>query len=141
MLPYLWYLEIEVPSFFTLRIGYNSQQFCGSFSQFNSEHKELTMQNGSLFGKLFDFSFKEFITLQIVKYLYILSMVFAAITALGTLGAGFTSMQFNFWSGLGGILMAPIVFFLLVLLARLLLEALVATFRIAENTSILVEKK
>ncbi|HCD36468.1 DUF4282 domain-containing protein [Chlorobium phaeovibrioides] len=99
------------------------------------------MQNGSLFGKLFDFSFKEFITLQIVKYLYILSMVFAAITALGTLGAGFTSMQFNFWSGLGGILMAPIVFFLLVLLARLLLEALVATFRIAENTSILVEKK
>ena len=98
------------------------------------------MQNGSLFGKLFDFSFKEFITLQIVKYLYILGMVFAAITALGILPAQFASMQYSFWSGLGGVLMAPIVFFLLVLLTRLLLEALVATFRIAENTSILVER-
>jgi len=121
-------------------MGHKAQQFCDSISQIQFRNKELTMQNGSLFGKLFDFSFKEFITLQIVKYLYILGMVFAAITALGTLGAGFASMQYSFWSGLGGVLMAPIVFFLLVLLTRLLLEALVATFRIAENTSILVER-
>ncbi|WP_041464154.1 DUF4282 domain-containing protein [Pelodictyon luteolum] len=98
------------------------------------------MQNGSLMGKLFDFSFKEFITLQIIKYLYIMGIVFAAITALSTVGAGFATMQYSFWSGLGGILMAPVVFFLLLLIVRLLLEALVATFRIAENTTILVER-
>jgi hypothetical protein len=33
------------------------------------------MNSGSFFGKLFDFSFKEFVTLQIIKYLYILSSV------------------------------------------------------------------
>ena len=121
-------------------MGHKAQQFCDSISQIQFRNKELTMQNGSLFGKLIDFSFKAFITPQIVKYLYILGMVFAAITAQVPLGAGFASMQYSFWSGLGGVLMAPIVFFLLVLLTRLLLEALVATFRIAENTSILVER-
>jgi hypothetical protein len=98
------------------------------------------MQNGSLLGKLFDFSFKEFITLQIVRYLYILGIIFAAITAFSTIGAGFVTMQYSFWSGLGGILMAPVVFFLLLFLVRLLLEAIVATFRIAENTTTLVER-
>ncbi|TCD48611.1 DUF4282 domain-containing protein [Chlorobium sp. N1] len=98
------------------------------------------MQNGSLFKKLFDFSFKEFVTLQIVQYLYVLGIVFAAITALGTMGAAVGAMQYSFWRGVGGLLMGPVVFFLLTLLARLLLEALVATFRIAENTTILVER-
>jgi len=65
-------------------MGHKAQQFCDSISQIQFRNKELTMQNGSLFGKLFDFSFKEFITLQIVKYLYILGMVFVGHYRTGT---------------------------------------------------------
>ncbi|NTW52886.1 MAG: DUF4282 domain-containing protein, partial [Chlorobiaceae bacterium] len=44
------------------------------------------MTNGNFFNKLFDFSFKEFITLQIIKYLYIIGIAFAGFTALGMIG-------------------------------------------------------
>jgi len=98
------------------------------------------MGTGNFFSKLFDFSFKEFLTLQIIKYLYILAVIGAGISALGILGGGFAAMGSDFGKGLIALIMAPVVFILLVLLARIVLEAIVATFRIAENTSILVEK-
>jgi hypothetical protein len=97
------------------------------------------MNKESFFSKLFDFSFKEFITLQIVKYLYILGIIFAVITALGMISGGFMAMKYDFGRGIFGILMSPLVFILLTLFSRLVLEALVATFRIAENTTKLVE--
>jgi uncharacterized membrane protein len=97
------------------------------------------MDTGTFFGKLFDFSFKEFITLQIIKYLYIIGVVAAAISALGVAGGGFAAIQYDFGKGILGILMSPVVFILLTLLSRLVLEAIVATFRIAENTTKLVE--
>ena len=98
------------------------------------------MQNGSLFTKLFDFSFREFVTLQIVQYLYVLSILIASIGAFSTIGGGIATLQYSFWGGIGGILMGPVVFFVVTLLVRLVLEALVATFRIAENTTLLVER-
>jgi len=98
------------------------------------------MGTGNFFSKLFDFSFKEFLTLQIIKYLYILAVIGAGISALGILGTAFTLMGSNFGEGLLTLVLAPVAFVLLVLLARIVLEAIVATFRIAENTSILVEK-
>jgi hypothetical protein len=52
---------------------------------------------------------------------------------------GFTAIQYDFGRGIVGIAMAPVVFVLLILVSRLVLEALVATFRIAENTTRLVE--
>lgn len=97
------------------------------------------MDSGSFFGKLFDFSFKEFISLQIVKYLYIIGIVFAGLSALGMIGVGFSDMRYSFLGGLVKVLLSPVFFVLMVLVVRLVLEALVATFRIAENTTKLIE--
>ncbi|ASQ90010.1 hypothetical protein CHL67_02890 [Prosthecochloris sp. GSB1] len=97
------------------------------------------MDNGKFFGKLFDFSFKEFISLQIVKYLYIIGIVFAGLSALGMIGVGVSDMQYSFLGGLVKVLFSPVFFVLMVLVVRLVLEALVATFRIAENTTKLIE--
>jgi len=98
------------------------------------------MEMSGFFSKLFDFSFKEFLTLQIIKYLYILSMVFATVSVFMVLGGAFMMMGSNFFQGLLGLLFAPVVFILITLAARIVLEAIVATFRIAENTTLLVEK-
>ena len=99
------------------------------------------MDAGSFFGKLLDFSFKEFVSLQIVKYLYIIAIVLAGISALGMVITGFSNMQYSFLEGLVRVLLSPVFFILMVLFARLVLEALVATFRIAENTTKILEIK
>jgi len=98
------------------------------------------MDTGSFFGKLFDFSFKEFLTLQIIKYLYVAGIIFSAFMALGMLIGGFAAFKYDVARGFITILLSPVVFILLTLSARLALEALVATFRIAENTTRLVEQ-
>lgn len=97
------------------------------------------MEKESFFSKLFDFSFKEFITLQLIKYLFIIGVVFAGLTALGSLFGGISALKYDFGKGIVGILMSPLLFILITVLVRLALEAIVATFRIAENTSKLVE--
>ncbi|NEX13564.1 MAG: hypothetical protein C1941_02490 [Prosthecochloris sp.] len=99
------------------------------------------MDAGNFFGKLFDFSFKEFIALQIVKYFYIIGIVIAGVSALGMIGSGFSTMQDWFLGGLFQVLLSPVAFLLMVVLTRLVLEALIATFRIAENTTKLVENR
>lgn len=99
------------------------------------------MGKHNFFWKLFDLSFSEFITLQIIKYLYIASAVFSGIVSLGVLGGGFAAIRYDFLKGITGILLSPVTFILLVILFRLLLEGVVAVFRIAENTTMLVEKE
>jgi hypothetical protein len=99
------------------------------------------MYTKKFLAKLFDFSFKEFITLQIIKYFFIIGIVFSALSALAILASGLSTMNYDFEKGAIGILISPIVFILLVLFIRLSLEALVATFRIAENTTKLVEQR
>ncbi|RDD30775.1 hypothetical protein CR161_08695 [Prosthecochloris sp. ZM] len=98
------------------------------------------MDAHGFFGKLFDFSFKEFVTLQIVRYLYVLAIILSAISALSMIVSGFSTMQYSFLGGLVKIVGSPVSFVLMVLFARVVLEALVATFRIAENTTLMVEK-
>lgn len=98
------------------------------------------MDPHSFMSKLFDFSFKEFISLQIVRYLYILGIVISGISALGMVVAGFSSMQYAFLPGLGKVLFSPLFFLVSVIFIRLVLEALVATFRIAENTTIIARR-
>lgn len=99
------------------------------------------MDAKGFFARLFDFSFKEFITLQIVKYLYIIGLVFAGISALGIAGTGVSDLRYDFMGGFVKILLSPVAFVLLSILIRLVLEALVATFRIAENTTKIVENQ
>ena len=94
------------------------------------------MENHGFFKRLFDLSFKEFVTTKIVTLLFILAIVIAGLVSIGVLISGLSrggAMAFV------SLIMAPIVFFLYVLFSRIWLEVLIVMFRIAENTTTLVE--
>ena len=44
-----------------------------------------------LIGSLFDLSFTDFVTTRIIKFLFILAIIFSGIQALAVIIAGFTS--------------------------------------------------
>ena len=81
---------------------------------------------------LFDLSFSEFITAKLIKLLYVIAIGLSGLVALGVLIYGFTSGGFM---AVLGLILAPIVFVLYVLNARIWLELIMVVFRIAENTS------
>lgn len=83
------------------------------------------------FQSLFDFSFSEFIALRLVGVLYGAAIVLAALGAVGLLFAGFRG---GVVSGLFALIFTPLLFLFYVILARIGLEALVVSFRTAENT-------
>ncbi len=96
----------------------------------------LKHDGGSFFGALFDFSFTTFVTPKIVKVLYILGVLIVALYALVLLVIGLLGLvRGQVGAGLGMIVAAPVVFVLGLCYARVLLEVMVAIFRIAENTS------
>lgn len=99
------------------------------------------------FGSLFDLSFRHFVTGGVVKFLYVISSIFAILNALFTagylsvlLGAFLSSATGSSSVGvvLGSLLFlaaAPLLTLLGVVYVRVLLEIVVVLFRIAENTS------
>ncbi len=86
---------------------------------------------------LFDLSFSQFITVKIVKILFIIAIVLAAIMAIMVLVSGLASGSVV--GGLIGIVLTPIAFLLYVLGARIWLELILVVFRIAENTQKMVD--
>jgi len=78
--------------------------------------------------KLFDFSFSSFVTLDIIKILYILAVAFLGIAALAILFEG---------PFLLALIFAPIWFLLSVIWVRVGLELIIVIFKIWENTSFL----
>ena len=96
------------------------------------------MENHGFFKRLFDLSFKEFVTTKIVTFIFILAIIIGGLAAIGILIKGLSSggaMAFV------SLILAPIVFFLYVLFSRIWLEIVIVLFRIAENTTTLVEQK
>jgi hypothetical protein len=93
--------------------------------------------NKGLFQTLFDFSFTEFVTTRMIKILFFVGIVIAALGALALIGKGFND---GFFSGIIMLLIAPIVFLIYVLLVRVWCEMIIVIFRIAENTSRMVGK-
>jgi hypothetical protein len=91
------------------------------------------MQEKGFFGRLFDLSFNEFVTTSIIKVLYILAIIGSAIGALVILGGMFASGSFG--GILMGLILAPVIFIVYVIMARVWLEVLIVIFRIAENTA------
>lgn len=99
------------------------------------------------FGSLFDLSFTSFITGGVVKFLYVVALLFAVLNALFT--AGYLSLLLGAFlssasdSPAAGIVAGAFVFLALapvltlfgMIYARVLLEIIVVLFRIAENTS------
>ena len=77
----------------------------------------------------FDFSFATPITPRVVKWLYIISIIAAALVAVSTVITGFAA---GLLTGLVSIFIAPILFLIYVLTARVVLEVVLAIFRIAD---------
>lgn len=92
------------------------------------------MERG-FFASLFDFSFSSFITIRLIKVIYALFIAGSAVFALLFVASAFrASALFGLFVLL---IVAPVLFFFYVILARVYLELVVAIFRIAESTSIL----
>lgn len=86
---------------------------------------------------LFDLSFKRFITLGVIKVLYLLGIALIALMWLVAVIGGFTQ---GFLSGLGALIFGSIIALLYIIFFRVWLELIVVIFRIGENTSKMVEQ-
>lgn len=93
----------------------------------------------SFFSQLFDLSFSRFVTPSIIRVVFIIAIIAAGLGALGTLGTASLAGGRGGGGFLLGLIMAVVAFFVSVIVARISLEAVVALFRIAENTRTLAE--
>jgi hypothetical protein len=86
---------------------------------------------------LTDLSFKRFVTPRLVRLIYFISLIAAALSALAWMISGFKTGVIY---GLFTIATGPVAFFIYMLTARVVLEFMLAVFRIAENTEKLRER-
>ena len=96
------------------------------------------MNEKGLFAALFDLSFTEFVTTRVIKFLFLVGILFAALGTLALIVAGFTA---GFFKGLFALIVSPLVFLLYSILARMWCELIIVVFRIAENTGRMVEQR
>ena len=96
------------------------------------------MEQKGFVASLFDLSFTEFVTMRVIKALYVLLIILSAIVSvmvlINCIVAGPTMAV------LGIICLAPLTFFLYVLMARIWVEVIIVLFRIAENMGLLGEQ-
>ena len=95
------------------------------------------MEDKGILALLFDLSFSEFVTTRVIKVIFILGITLAAVYT-----GVFICMGFAVGAGVGllFLILSPVVFLLFVLGARIWCEMLMVIFRVAENTSRLVEQ-
>ena len=90
------------------------------------------MPERSFLSSLFDISFTSFVTTRIIKVVYVITLVLIGLTALVFVVASFAQ------SVAGGLfvllIVAPLLSLLYVIYARVLLELVMAIFRIMEHT-------
>ena len=94
------------------------------------------MPKKGFFASLFDLSFTSFITTKIIKFLYVLTLVLIGLFALA-----FVIAAFDQSTGFGVaalLVLAPLGFLLYAIYSRVLLEFLIAVFRIMESNHELV---
>jgi hypothetical protein len=95
------------------------------------ERRYTVEQVKGFFGKLFDLSFKDFVTPKIIKILFVIAMVVSCIAGLGIIGMGFSSGAL---AGVASIIVAPIAVVLYIIIARVWLELVLVIFSIEEHT-------
>lgn len=83
-------------------------------------------------ASVFDLHFRRFITPSVVKVLYIITVIVATLASLMIILFGFRA---GIAEGLGALIIALFMFFLIVLVARVGLETLVSIFRIANYSA------
>jgi len=86
----------------------------------------------ALIESLVDFSFGEFVTLRIIKLLYALHLLVGLIVAIGLVLSGFRESTAQ---GLLLLILGAVGLIFWTLYVRVLLEVLIAVFRLAENVS------
>ena len=90
-----------------------------------------------MFSILTDLSFKRFVTPRLIRLIYCISLIAAALSAAAWMASGFQTSMFY---GVFTIVTGPLAFFIYMLTARVILEFMLAVFRIAENTEKLRER-
>ncbi len=78
---------------------------------------------------MFDFSFSQFVTAQLVRLLYAIGVLVAAVFAIGAVLRGFGE---GVGTGIVALIVAPLIFLVVVIIARVWLELIIVVFRIAE---------
>ncbi|MCL5291470.1 MAG: DUF4282 domain-containing protein [Actinobacteria bacterium] len=94
-------------------------------------------QRRGFWEALFDFTFTNFVALMIIRVLYWISIIVAFIFAIGVIVTGFSRSA---GAGLLSIVLAIIVFFLSIIVARLYLELIAVVFRIEVHTRKIAEQ-
>lgn len=89
----------------------------------------------NFFVSLFDVSFKEFVTPRMISFIYILIVV---VLGLGTLIWLVTSLLVGQW---WAIILAPIVFFINLIIIRMWLEMFMVFFRIMRQVDAIAGDK
>jgi hypothetical protein len=90
------------------------------------------VMNNDFFASLFDMSFSEFVTIRLIKILYILGIASAVFIGLSMLITGFSN---GIGPGIVSLVVTPLVVGIYILMVRIWLELIVVMFKIAENTS------
>jgi uncharacterized membrane protein len=97
---------------------------------------EIMQDRKGFFGSLFDLSFTSLVTTRIIKVLYVLAIIVIGLYALAFIAGGFSN------SASAGVvvllIVAPLFTLVSLIYTRVLLEVIIALFRIMENTSELV---
>lgn len=77
-------------------------------------------------------NFDSMVTPKIIVFIYWLLLAASAIGGVVVLFSGFGAMRYSFFTGLGIAIVAPIVFLLSALLARIYCEVMIVLFKINE---------
>ncbi len=97
------------------------------------------MKTKSFINNLFDFSFSDFITPKIIRFLYGLCMIGIGITALIIIIIGF-SESFG-WGILSLLIFAPLFIIIELLITRVWLEIAIVFFKIHDELKDIKEQK
>lgn len=81
---------------------------------------------------LVDFSFHRSATIKMVRFLYVLSILFAGLIALFLIFVGFET---SLWFGLFALLIGVVVFLFAAVFSRVFLEMILLVFRMADRTA------
>lgn len=87
--------------------------------------------NKSFFLRLFDFSSSKLMAVEVVAILYVIGIVFASLMGVVIIMEGFNN---GLISGIGSLILAPLVFLLYVILLKFGLEEIIVTLKISEHT-------
>ncbi len=99
-------------------------------------HTQITAATDAGISALFDFGFSRFITLSVIKTLYIVGLGLIGLMWIVVTIGGFAA---GFLAGVGVLVVGAVAAVIYMVLFRVWLELIVVIFRIGENTSRLVE--